>query len=113
MDIKVHHEFGGATLNLTRTAAPPSNDTGGNEDEADGTRPPPSDADADADADAPESIVPSLAGFVHAVLCMAAFLLVIPSGALVVRYARLTGSSAAFTLHRNMQFGIGAFASDP
>jgi hypothetical protein len=42
---------------------------------------------------------------------MAGFLLVIPTGALVVRYAKLTGSSAAFDLHRNLQFGVGAFAS--
>jgi hypothetical protein len=40
-----------------------------------------------------------------------AFLIVIPSGALVVRYAKATGSSAAFSLHRNLQFGVGAFSS--
>jgi len=48
----------------------------------------------------------SFASFVHAVLCTAAFLLVIPSGALVVRYAKVTGSSAAFGLHRKLQFGV-------
>ena len=49
------------------------------------------------------------ASFVHAGLCMLAFLLVIPFGALVVRYAKATGSSAAFDLHRNLQFGVGMF----
>ena len=57
--------------------------------------------------------MPRLARFAHAGLCMGAFLLVIPSGALVVRYAKLTGSPAAFDLHRNLQFGVGAFASGP
>jgi len=99
VDIKIHHEFGGATLNLTRTAAAPSGDDTdeGGADGANGT----------------ESIVPWLAGFVHAGLCMAAFMLVIPSGALVVRYAKLTGSSAAFDLHRNLQLGVGAFVFGP
>ena len=117
MDIRIHHAFGRATLNMTRTAAaapppPPSNDTGGNGDGANGSTPTPSD-DAASDASESESIVPRLARFVHAGLCMAAFLLVIPSGALVVRYAKLTGSPAAFDLHRNLQFGVGAFASSP
>jgi hypothetical protein len=47
---------------------------------------------------------------VHAGLCVLAFLIVIPSGALVVRYAKATGSSAAFSLHRNLQFGVGAYS---
>jgi len=97
VDIKIHHEFGRGTLNLTRTAAaaPFAGD----------------DADESGDGGVETgSIVSWLAGFVHAGLCMAAFLLVIPSGALVVRYAKLTGSSAAFDLHRNLQFGVaGAF----
>jgi len=112
VDIKVHHAFGSTTLNLTRavTAAPSDdNDAGGNGDgdEANGSTP------SDAASDASESRLSSFAGFVHAGLCMAAFLLVIPSGALVVRYAKLTGSSTAFDLHRILQFGVGAFASGP
>jgi len=43
---------------------------------------------------------------VHAGLCIVAFLVVIPSGALVARYAKVTGSAAAFDLHRNLQFGV-------
>ena len=116
VDIKVHHAFGSTTLNLTRavTATPSDdNDTGGNGDgdEANGSTP--TTTPPDAASDASESRLSSFAGFVHAGLCMAAFLLVIPSGALVVRYAKLTGSSVAFDLHRILQFGVGAFASGP
>ena len=110
VDIKVHHAFGSTTLNMTRTAAAaPSDGTGGNGDGANGSTPTPTDGASDAS----EPIMPGLAGFVHAGLCMAAFLLVIPSGALVVRYAELTGSPAAFEMHRILQFGVGAFASGP
>jgi len=120
VDLSVHHEFGSTTLNLTRTAAlsddapvpvPPSSEVG--EDE--GTRP--SDADTPSESTSPADGATArasslgFAGFFHAGLCIAAFLLVIPSGALVVRYAKLTGSSTAFDLHRNLQFGVGAFVS--
>ena len=44
-----------------------------------------------------------IAGFVHGTLCILAFLVMIPSGALVVRYAKATGSSAAINLHRYLQ----------
>ena len=64
----------------------------------------------DAASDASELIIPSL---VHAVLCMAVFLLIIPSSALVVGYVKLMGSFAAFDLHHNLQFSVGAFASGP
>jgi hypothetical protein len=118
VDIRIHHAFGRATLNMTRTAAaapPPSDDTGGNGN-GNGSTPTPTPSD-DAASDGSESesepIMPRLARFVHAGFCTAAFLLVIPSGALVVRYAKLTGSPAAFDLHRNLQFGVGAFASGP
>ena len=46
-----------------------------------------------------KSIVPSPTGCVHVGLRMAAFLLVILSGALVVWYVKLMGSSAAFARH--------------
>ena len=49
------------------------------------------------------------AGFVHGVLCTAGFLVVLPSGALVARYAKVSGSSRAFRLHRLLQFGLGSF----
>lgn len=38
-----------------------------------------------------------------------AFLLVIPSGAPAMRYAKATDSSATFDLPRNLQFGVGTF----
>jgi len=55
-------------------------------------------------------IIPSL---VHAGLSMAVFPLMILSGVLVVRYAKLTGSFAAFDPHHNMQSSVSAFASGP
>ena len=54
-------------------------------------------------------VIPSL---VCTSLWMAVFLLVIPSGTLMVHYMKLTGNSAAFNLHCNLQFGVGAFVSD-
>jgi hypothetical protein len=39
---------------------------------------------------------------------MAGFLLVMPFGALIARYAKVTGSSKAFRLHRLLQFGLGS-----
>ena len=51
------------------------------------------------------------AGFVHGVLFTAGFLIVLPSGALVARYAKVTGSPRAFRLHRLLQSGLGSFTS--
>ncbi|KAH9017323.1 hypothetical protein EDB85DRAFT_2294901 [Lactarius pseudohatsudake] len=48
----------------------------------------------------------STASFVHGALCTVGFLLVLPSGALVARYAQATGSPRAFLLHRLLQFGV-------
>jgi hypothetical protein len=118
--ISIHHEFGRTTLNLTRTAilsdddaVPPSSEA----DEDEDTRP--SDSDTSSESTSPAdgattvTRIGRFASFLHAGLCTAAFLVVIPSGALVVRYAKLTGSSAAFDLHRNLQFGVGAFPLVP
>jgi hypothetical protein len=114
-------------LNLTRTAVPVSEGEDapplpspvpsagapgkgdGAEDKVDSdvgnaTRPRPTDATS-----AIGGAGGGFANFVHAGLCILAFLIVIPSGALVVRYAKATGSTAAFSLHRNLQFGVGAF----
>jgi len=120
--ISVHHRFGVGSLNLTRVTASvpededapsspsplPSAEVGHGENEVDSdvgktTRP----------TDSPSAIGgggEGFASFVHAGLCILAFLIVIPSGSLVVRYAKATGSSAAFNLHRNLQFGVGAFS---
>lgn len=123
--ISIHHRFGSSVLNLTRTTAPVSEgedaplpspvpsigagDDGEDEDKVDSgvgntTRPRPTDAASAIGSGGGGGF----ANFVHAGLCILAFLIVIPSGALVVRYAKATGSSAAFSLHRNLQFGVGA-----
>ena len=115
VDISIHHFFGSSKLNLTRAAAAaapedepipspvPSAEAGDSEGKGE--------EEVDADADVGKTTGPvgggGFAGFVHAGLCSLAFLLVIPSGALVVRYAKATGSAAAFDLHRYLQFGVG------
>jgi hypothetical protein len=121
-DISIHHRFGSSILNLTRTTtanAPVSED----EDAAPLPSPVPSaeagddhgEEEGKVDSDVGKTTRPGggggggFANFVHAGLCILAFLIVIPSGALVVRYAKATGSSAAFSLHRYLQFGVGAF----
>ena len=118
-NFSAHHEFGSTTLNLTHTvvlsddgAAPIPPSEGGEDEGA-----MPLNSDTLAESDSPKVGATTgvrnggVASFVHAGLCVVAFLLVIPSGALVVRYAKLTGSSAALDLHRNLQFGVGTFAS--
>jgi hypothetical protein len=123
--ISIHHRFGSSVLNLTRTAAaaPVSDD----EDAATLPSSVPSveagDDSEEVDSDVGKTTRPTDAAsaiggggggfvnFVHAGFCILAFLIVIPSGALVVRYAKATGSSAAFNLHRNLQFGVGALSS--
>ncbi|KAH9170946.1 hypothetical protein EDB89DRAFT_1223118 [Lactarius sanguifluus] len=46
------------------------------------------------------------ASFVHGALCTVEFLLVLPSGVLVARYAKATRSPRAFLFHRLLQFGV-------
>jgi len=126
--ISVHHRYGSGVLNLTRTrtTAPVSEGEG---EDAPLPSPVPSaeagddgedeDKDkVDSDADVGNTTRPTdvasvigggsggFANFVHAGLCILAFLIVIPSGALVVRYAKATGSSTAFSLHQYLQFGV-------
>jgi hypothetical protein len=114
--ISIHHRFGSSVLNLTRTTTAPVSE--GEPEDAPLPSPVPS-AEAGnttRPTDAASAIGSGggegggFANFVHAGLCILAFLIVIPSGALVVRYAKATGSSAAFSLHRNLQFGVGAFS---
>jgi len=136
-DISVHHKHGRAVLNLTRRTASasedapppqpvpapePSAEAGHSESENEHQGSDASSLPSDVASQSTGTPVVgesgaavatqrgSFASFVHAVLCTSAFLLVIPSGALVVRYAKVTGSSAAFDLHRKLQFGVGAFA---
>jgi hypothetical protein len=129
--ISVHHRYGSSVLNLTRTrtAAPVSEGDG---EDAPLPSPVPSAEAGDGGEDEDEvdpdvgkttrptdaaSVIGSSGGgggfanLVHAGLCILAFLIVIPSGALVVRYAKATGSATAFSLHQYLQFGVGAFSS--
>ena len=118
--ISIHHWFGLGVLNLTRIPT-----TAG----ADMPLPPLSAPDAaagdgggggsDAKIDESEGAATGKSGggghgrfasFLHAALCISGFLFVIPSGALVLRYAKVTGSSTAFDLHRTLQFPVGAYA---
>ncbi|KAI0301051.1 hypothetical protein B0F90DRAFT_1817333 [Multifurca ochricompacta] len=129
--ISIHHEFGWGRLNLTRTAvveAPlpvsspsPNTDTDTEISDPEGAG---SGSSSDTEALNPQtgvshepdsdSTLPLVAASrgrnfattLHAALCIAGFLLVIPSGALVVRYAKVTGNSKAFDLHRLLQFGV-------
>jgi len=129
--ISIHHRFGSSVLNLTRTtrttapvsegedaplpspvpSAEAGDDAGEDEDkdkvdsDVGGTTKPTDAASAVGSGDGGGGF----ANFVHAGLCILAFLIVIPCGALVVRYAKATGSSAAFSLHQKLQFGAGAF----
>jgi hypothetical protein len=129
--ISIHHRYGSSVLNLTRTTAAPAPGSEGDSEDSDAPPLPSPAPSAEAgdgededkvDSDVGNTTRPTdaasavgsggggFANFVHAGLCILAFLIVIPSGALVVRYAKATGSSAAFGLHRNLQFGVGAFS---
>ncbi|KAH9024733.1 hypothetical protein EDB85DRAFT_2150262 [Lactarius pseudohatsudake] len=50
----------------------------------------------------------SSVSFVHGALCTVGLLLVLPSGALMVQYAKATGSPMVFLLHRLLPFGVGS-----
>jgi hypothetical protein len=123
--ISIHHRFGSNVLNLTRTTTTITAPVSEDEDAAPLPSPVPSAEAGDDDGEEEDKVDSDVgkttrptggdsrgfANFVHAGLCIFAFLVVIPSGALVVRYAKATGSSAAFSLHRYLQFGVGAFSS--
>ncbi|KAI0267059.1 hypothetical protein BC834DRAFT_93457 [Gloeopeniophorella convolvens] len=122
--ISIHHRYGRATLNLTRifpvsdTPVAPESAEGsdseqpgddmvaGEEDDC----PPESEADAALSEDMAEDREArhrgGFAAILHATLCIAGFLFVIPSGALVVRYAKATGNDVALELHRLVQLGV-------
>jgi len=99
---QVHHAFGSATLSLMHTAAEPSGD--------DTTWRMAGQCRCHRMLLVVHLIIPSL---VHTGLSMAVFPLMIPSGALVVRYTKLTSSFAAFDPHHNLHSGVGAFAFGP
>ncbi|KAH9957857.1 hypothetical protein BGW80DRAFT_187970 [Lactifluus volemus] len=111
--ISVHHWSGQDVLNLTRIPTT-----------ADADIPPPPLSAPDAAENGDEGQVDAkidesekgasgksgggggFASFLHAALCIAGFLFVIPSGALVARYTKATGSSTAFDLHQTLQFHV-------
>ena len=109
----IHHKIGRGTLNLTRIADSPA-------EPAPLPPPPPpvhhhapepehEDEGEHEDESQVEGAGGSASSFVHGALCAAGFLLVLPSGALVARYAKVTGSARAFQLHRLLQFGLGSY----
>ena len=126
-DISIHHRIGRGVLNLTRTETPFI--------EPPPVRPPPRlkpvfhalprppvppihnpGPDATAareESEGDESLGENdrrggFASIMHGTLCMTGFLLVLPSGVLVVQYAKLTGRPGAFRLHQLLQFGLGS-----
>ncbi|KAF8269294.1 hypothetical protein EI94DRAFT_1725760 [Lactarius quietus] len=103
-DISIHHKIGRAKFNLTRTdSAPPKQDPFWTD-----TPEPHKESDEKVkDMRKVERERPrSFASTVHGALCMIGFLIVIPSGVLVVQYAKMTGNSKALQLHRLLQFGF-------
>ncbi|KAN0138267.1 hypothetical protein V8E53_003730 [Lactarius tabidus] len=105
----IHQRMGRGTLNLTRVAPSPAEPSESPEPSPTPTpplhQPQPEESDEKVEDGSGGS-----ASFVHGALCTAGFLLVLPSGALVARYAKVTGSARAFQLHRLLQFGLaGAF----
>ncbi|KAI9437551.1 hypothetical protein H4582DRAFT_2129385 [Lactarius indigo] len=96
--ISIHHKVGRGKLNLTRIPPIPA--------EPPEPLPPPPPPDEGENHDDDHDGRGGSASFVHGVLCTAGFLLVLPSGALVARYAKATGSPRAFFLHRLLQFGV-------
>lgn len=136
VDLSVHHKYGIGALNLTRTPVAADVSTSPSLPTPSAAAP-----DVDADPKQPSAAVGDSEGgqessdvktgeseaadaatgssgrgggftsLVHATLCIFGFLFVIPTGALVARYAKVAGSSAAFDLHRTLQFRVGACAS--
>ncbi|KAH8993440.1 hypothetical protein EDB92DRAFT_1854186 [Lactarius akahatsu] len=119
--ISIHQRIGRGMLNLTRTvptpvepvppALPPStpaessgSDTtaghGGIDEKAKGER----ESETNGGSERPGR--GGFASLMHGAFCMAGFLLVIPAGVLVVRYAKMTGSPRAFELHRLLQLHL-------
>ncbi|KAH8993431.1 hypothetical protein EDB92DRAFT_2113761 [Lactarius akahatsu] len=117
--ISIHHKIGRGVLNLTRIPDIPAKPPGPlppfpppvhidhpphpQEDHDDDEK-----AEDEGESHDEDDVGGGSASFVHGVLCTVGFLLVLPSGALVARYAQATGSPRAFQLHRLLQFGVGS-----
>ena len=118
--ISIHHKIGRGKLNLTRTARPlpepvpqPTSDF---KDEVVESSVPNSTTGHEEVYAKPQVVrrrrgERAFASLMHGALCMTGFLLVIPFGVFVVRYAKLTGRPEAFQLHRLLQFGVGSYPS--
>ncbi|KAH9053357.1 hypothetical protein EDB87DRAFT_1690378 [Lactarius vividus] len=119
--ISIHHKVGCGVLNLTRIptipAEPPAPLPPPPPVHIDHPHPNPEDEDDHDDDDEKaeddegeshdeDGASGGSASFVHGALCTVGFLLVLPSGALVARYAKATTSPRAFLLHRLLQFGL-------
>jgi hypothetical protein len=122
----IHQKFGRGSLNLTRVQPtpaeqpppfppppPPHHPHPPPAPPAPEPEPETEESESDAKDESESESGGGGASFVHGVLCSVAFLLVIPSGALVARYAKVTDSSKAFQLHRLLQFGIGSCTPSP
>jgi hypothetical protein len=104
--------MGRGTLNLTRVAPEPA-EPSESPQPSPSTPPPhqpqPEESDEKVDGGGGGGAMSIL----HGALCTAGFLLVLPSGALVARYAKVTGSARAFQLHGLLQFGLGSCRARP
>ncbi|KAH9023570.1 hypothetical protein EDB83DRAFT_2527304 [Lactarius deliciosus] len=123
--ISIHQRIGRGTLNLTRTAPTPaepvppalppstSAESSGSdttaeyeesEEKAKGERENENESETNGGSERPGR--GGFANLMHGAFCTAGFLIIIPSGVLVVQYAKMTGSSRAFQLHRLMQIHL-------
>jgi hypothetical protein len=101
----VHQRMGRGTLNLTRVSPEPAEPS---ESPQPSPSTPPLHQPQPEESDEEVEKKGGPLSFVHGALCTAGFLLVLPSGALVARYAKVTGSARAFQLHGLLQFGLGS-----
>ena len=104
----IHQRMGRGTLNLTRVAPSPSPSPSPEPSPEPSPTPPLHQPQPEPEEDEVDGGRGGSASFVHGALCTAGFLLVLPAGALVARYAKVTGNARAFQLHRLLQFVLGS-----
>ena len=102
----IHQRMGRGTLNLTRVAPSPSPSPEPSPEPS--PTPPLHEPQPEPEEDEVDGGRGGSASFVHGALCIAGFLLVLPAGAIVARYAKVTGNARAFQLHRLLQFVLGS-----
>ncbi|KAH9055419.1 hypothetical protein EDB87DRAFT_1834174 [Lactarius vividus] len=120
-DISIHRWSGHGTLNLTRTASAPVEpvpptlphftpaesfvpDTTAGHEENDERAKDGRESETNGGSERPGR--GGFASLMHGTFCTAGFLIIIPSGMVVVQYAKMTGSPRAFQLHRLLQLGL-------